>query len=245
MDRSVASSQPMRIREADMTGHLGVLGIMQRVQDISEDFISHIDCSCRTLMQRYGWSWMLAVLHCEMDSLPLTEDMLKTRIWPAKKSGAMLPWYYSFEDGAGRRFGSASGCWMVADLEERKMIRPRDLPFTIEEDTVNGTPCPLPPILMPLKKYEVRGEHTVGYNDCDINGHMNNISYARIALEHLSEKRCKQCISSFDMFFAKEAKLFEKLTVCFLESKEEDRIALKNELDEQIFLSCFKWRDVK
>lgn len=242
MDASVSSVSPVRIRETDMSGHLGVIGIMQRVQDISEDFIKSIDCSCKALMERYGWSWMLSLIHCEMQKLPVGEDILKIKIWPEKKLGAMLPWYYSFIDEKGDILGNVSGCWMVADLKERKMIRPKELPFTIPQDDENGKPCPLPPIINPLKEYETAGEKTVSYNNCDINGHMNNISYAQMALDCIDKKRHSQLIQSFDMFFAKEARLNEKLKVCIFSSEEEDRIALKNELGEQIFISRFKWR---
>ena len=242
MDASIASVSPVRIRETDMSGHLGVIGILQRVQDISEDFIKSIDCSCKALIERYGWSWMLALLHCEMNTLPKGEDILKTKIWPHKKLGAMLPWYYAFIDEEENVLGNVSGCWMVADLGERKMIRPKDLPFVIPADDENGAPCPLPPIMNPLKEYKIAGTKTVSCNDCDINGHMNNISYARMVLEFTDAKRHSQLIQSFDMFFAKEAKLGDELKIGISQAGDEDKMILINSADEQIFLARFKWR---
>lgn len=213
MDTSIAIKSPMRIHESDFMDNLSLQGIMQRFQEASEDYTESLHCSCSFLSERYGISWMLALMHLEMYDYPHTGDMIETRLWPVERDSILMPWYYVLSDGNGRIYGAACQSWMIVDIHKRKILKPSALPAEIIPDTDHDKPC-IPAkkkIVMPENMTSI-GNHPVVYSDTDMNGHMNNTKYTATIMDAFPEDFHRQhVVKEFDCFFKKETSIGHNL----------------------------------
>ena len=86
--------------------------------------------------------------------------------------------------------GSALSTWVLADAENRTLLRSEDvLPALGEEDPEDEGKEKLGKIRMP-REMEDAGERVIGYSETDVNGHANNTRYADYACDAMHFEAC-------------------------------------------------------
>ena len=137
------------------------------------------------LMARYHSAWM--ILRTQLQVLAPIHAGMKFEIftWSRGVCGAsVLRDFHVFADG--REVVRATQLWIVADLTTRRLRNPRSMP---ELDT----PCPPFAFSTTVPRFDLIpaktlcAELTVGAEDIDENGHMNNVRYVTHAVPYLPQ----------------------------------------------------------
>ena len=110
--------------------------------------------------------------------------------------------------------GEGVSAWVVADIEDRKMLRPSSI------DTIAGAKVPdrakdrqLKLIREPKEK-EHSYPRTIRYSDLDINGHMNNTKYADVLMDVFSpEEMAGKFVSQMQLNYSQECKMGEIMDI--------------------------------
>lgn len=107
--------------------------------------------------------------------------------------------------------GEAVSVWVVAELESRRMLRPKKVSCILQAPVPETVKDREVKLIHPPKEREFVYTKTVRYSDLDINGHMNNTKYADVMMDALEPEKLQGCfISEMQLNFAREC-LPEKL----------------------------------
>lgn len=174
------------------------------------------------MAEQYNCFWMLARLWYHLDKPVYWNDALTIRTWHRGDRGVAMYRDYDLYRG-GERIGEAVSTWVLADLDDRKLLR---LNRVAEIGTnTGGELCKsiqLHKVRLPaqMQPGEARLLH---YSDCDINGHVNNVRYADFACDaiHLEQEGAGKFVSSLQISFLKECRPGETM---LLSAGQEDGV---------------------
>lgn len=130
------------------------------------------------------------------------------RSWPCREKGATLPRKYTVEKD-GKELAFALGQWSMVDTKTMKIMRPSEVDFssfTIEEG--NTLSCERFKVPEGLEKV---ADIKIGYNDVDVNSHLNNTNYLKMVQDYIPELCEGRRMKSAKIHFSKEAPLGESL----------------------------------
>lgn len=136
----------------------------------------------QVLLQEYGAFWMLARLWYQLERPLHWGEELTIHTW--HRGGKSVSMYRDFDlyvDGT--YVGQAVSVWVLARLEDRKMLRLSEIPEL--EGTSGGErnkDIQLYKLRLP-ERMEPAERRLMHYSDTDINGHVNNTRYADFACD--------------------------------------------------------------
>jgi len=168
-----------------------------------------IGLSREELIESNNACWVLLRIKISLDCDVKDIKELDVTTWHYKSIGVM--WYrgYDFVSN-GKKIGSAVSAWAIVDVDTHRILRPNHIKG--HEDSVNldhGEPEALKKVKVSDDLVKVM-DYTVVDEDIDINGHMNNARYTRIAekvLEVPSEP------FDFEIDYVNEAKKDEVISL--------------------------------
>jgi len=120
-----------------------------------------------------GFVWMIVRMHIEVIRLPKYKESLQIRTWPSEGKHGMYPRYYEICDSNGNPIISASGIWVLVDIEKRTLLDDVVIDLKgLHTGREIGNPRR---IRMP--ELTQKTSLKAGYTYADINGHINNARY--------------------------------------------------------------------
>lgn len=113
---------------------------------------------------------------------------------------------------AGELLVSMSGTWVLLDMSTRRMLGQESYPGVMSlphpEKLADAPECVK---ILPSENMESLGERPVYYTDLDLNSHINNAVYTRIAVDFLPEKYRGRRLRDYIINFKRETRLGEVL----------------------------------
>lgn len=175
------------------------------------------------LLTGYGAFWMLARLWYKLERPLHWGEELSVHTWHRGGKGASM--YRDFDLYVdGEYVGQAVSVWVLARLEDRKMLRLSGIPEL--EGTSGGernkdiqlSRLNVPEGLEPVEKRLMR------YSDTDINAHVNNTRYADFACDAIQADRLEegQFISEMQLGYHAECRPGEVISI-LMERQGETR----------------------
>lgn len=160
-------------------------------------------------------SWVLSRMAVEMRRIPSRHEQLDIYTWVSEYGRLMTTRNMTVTDGDGREIGAAVTQWAMIDLSTR---RPLDLSALSNKGT--SLVDREPPIEKPRKvgvfECAVERPHEVVYSDIDFNGHVNSMKYLEWMADTMPAGGLTDAAGfRFDINYIHEAKLGERLTVCY------------------------------
>ncbi len=176
-------SQIMSIFQEAVTDHTAILGV---------------DAS--TIKKTINAKWVIARVRFEIDGHLKVGDEYTVSTWPLKAGPLRFGRTFVLEK-QGKIIAKAFTEWCLIDADTNEVLRSNVLTMPIEEyltdKGIEGkfsgakTTDPKPVYT-----------HTVRQSDLDINGHVNNVTYIKFALDCLSTEELKNIdIKSFEMYY--------------------------------------------
>jgi len=190
--------------DVDNHGLCRLSALLGYMQNMATEHAVLLGVGRARMVEEYHAVWMMARLHLTLDRPIGAWDELTIHTYHrgATKSAAVFRDFDLFLGDA--RMGEATISWVVADIRDRKIIKPGLIQAIVE------SPRRVVKELIPEKikaPSEMAFEMTrpVYYSDTDINGHMNNTKYADIACDAIRYDLCQgQFISEMRINYLQE-----------------------------------------
>ena len=201
-------------RDTDPFNQCRPSAILNFLQEAATRAAIDLHVSRWEMEEQYNCFWMLARLRYQLDKPIFWNDALTVRTFHRGNRGAAL--YRDFDlYRDGEWIGEAVSTWVLADLDNRKLLRLGQVAQLV--DTTGGELCKsalLHKVRLPegLRPAENRLLH---YSDCDINGHVNNVRYADFACDavHLEREGADRFVSSLQISYLKECRPGETIAL--------------------------------
>ena len=157
-----------------------------------------------------GKAFILSRVRVEIYKPLKQYDRITVQTWPSKDKGLTFTRSYRIIcDGEIVAVGSSA--WALLDIKNGGFIRCDGelLKNYYHAEKLEGLPLRFP---MPKTEFAFRGSRTVGYNDTDVNGHMNNTNYPDALTNFIDDARDSE-LCSMTLSYSSEAKLGSEMNV--------------------------------
>lgn len=220
-------------------GKMSVADIMETVQYAVMMHTEVMDVGFKKMLETYNGKWVIAKLRLEFENAISNGDALHIETWPHKPSLLKFGRSFKITDSEGIAYVNGYSDWCIIDADSFEIKRSRDIAFPemeyITEKTISG-------------KYSNIGfdggqfvyDKTVRVSDLDINGHVNNVNYIRMAMDCFSSSELKNFdIKSFDMHFT--AQCFEGDKISMYRAYKDGFIIINaKKEDTEVFRAIIK-----
>jgi len=122
-------------------------------------------------------TWVLTRMIIQVDKLPLWGETIEVLTWPSGRDDFFAFRDFQFFRADDSEFGRATSSWCVISLQDRR-------PQTMDSVALSKYPkvkelmfADRPEKIQPLVKAESEWRTFVGYQDLDVNEHVNNVRY--------------------------------------------------------------------
>ncbi len=197
----------------DCYNHCRPAAILDILQELGTDHAEVLNMSRDYLVDNYHACWILARVWYRLSRPLLAGEALTGVTWHRGAGGLIV--YRDTDLYVGEEYvGEAVAAWVVADLESRKMLRPKNIasivhsgiPETVKEKELRLIPS--------VKEKEKIYDRTVRYSDLDVNGHMNNTKYADVLLDAFAPEELEgKYISALQLNYSQECRAGETMEI--------------------------------
>ncbi len=221
---------PIDSRDVDGNGFCKASALLGHIQEAAAQAAEQGGFGRELTLERYHAFWMLTRVWYRLRRPLRWEERLTIRTWHRGNKGAsMYRDYDLFVQG--ELVGECVSVWVLADLENRQLLR---IGALSELDGTDGGPLCKEKKLSKLRlpdTLELAGRRRMRYSDMDLNGHVNNTRYADFAcdaleMEHLGPDRF---LSSMQIGYLAECRPGEDL---LLRTAREDGTCYVQGIDE-------------
>lgn len=165
----------IRSYEVDFMNQLFPSSMFDYLQQVATNHAKELGFGHKDLLDK-GQYWVLARNYLKIENFPKHDEKLKVTTWPKGTTGLMALRDYIITNEKDEIVAKATSSWVLMDLNKHRPLRP---PVSIAEGIKDDAVEELPPKIKSPKELETSHIHTVGYSDCDMNGHVNNVNYVR------------------------------------------------------------------
>ncbi|WP_157950190.1 acyl-[acyl-carrier-protein] thioesterase [Vallitalea okinawensis] len=165
----------IRSYEVDFNNQLFISSIFDYMQQSATLHANNLGFGFDDLAKK-GLYWVLSRIDVEIMSLPTYGGKVTVTTWPKSINKLFAMRDYILRDDHGNIICKATSAWILMDINKKRPSRPpKDLYDQVEEYAINTMPDKIQEPVNRILDYE----HIVGYSDCDINKHVNNVNYIR------------------------------------------------------------------
>ena len=177
-------SETIRTHEADAFGRCRPDALFRMMQEVAGEHSAHLGISRADLLERFNAVWMIARVQLVIDRVPQLYDTLHIKTWYGVAERITYPRYLELYDDQGARVAAFAASWVVADIEERRILPPGKVHLPFPPPAELAPPLPEPGRIR-IKQAGAAETHfrAPQYSDVDVNGHMNNASYVTWILD--------------------------------------------------------------
>lgn len=166
------------------SGTLPIWDVLEHLQDIAGDHALLLGHGRDVMLTRYNAVWMIVRAYLHFDTPPKADQPLTVRTWVRGLSRTMVCRDFDLIQN-GVVIGEAVQAWVMTDVTERRLCNMAKMP-----EVVNAArPAQVKTIKpgKPVCHHELTSCAPIipGPADLDINGHVNNVAYLRLALQAL------------------------------------------------------------
>lgn len=219
----------VEICDIDTKNELTNYGILRMMQEIAAAHSDSLGISINHIEEK-PYTWLLLNWKLRVFSRPAWNSKLIVKTWPS--SSDKLYSYRDFEiyTDNNKLVAQATSKWVLINLdtlniektsEEILDIYKPSNTFLFEE--------PISKLKEPTD-YEFIKDYTIARSDLDINGHVNNLSYLKFAINILPEDVYKNVdFRDIEIMYKKECKLGDKVACIYSKNGDTHTIAIKSQ----------------
>lgn len=224
----------VRLHEIDEQNNLKKIEISRYFQETFALYCKKYSVTAYDVLKQ-NLMWVLADMHIEFTSdMPFWGEDIRVEIWISELTKLKI--YADFRIfHNGTEIAKGDSLWFILDITSRRPINPTELlkPMGVTPECVFGS----------HEKFNIKqdGElkfskiYKVGHSELDFNHHMNNISYAMIAVNTIPHDVLKSLtLKSYKIKFIKECFLDDEISSEFYENGEHSYFILKRISDNEI-----------
>lgn len=222
--------QPYHIHydDCDFTGHMRIDRLFAHLGDVAMQDSLNTGLYRNDIYGQYGWIVSKQTLHL-YDELMHDDDIILTTEG-RKPSSVIFPRYFTIQKD-GKVVGEAYSQWTLVDLKTRRIVRVKSAGITIPDVTETMTP----PERLKSLGLPVTDHYHVVYSDLDMNGHMNNTQYLRVAYDLIGVDYLKtHHLTKLSINYEKEVPAGACLDIAM--KQDQDHFSFEGFVDHSCFL---------
>lgn len=229
--------------EVDEHNYLKISSLLNFFQDTATMHSKTLGYGTSECMEM-GIGWLLMSWHLKMYSYPRGDTNIEIRTWSRGIKRIHAGRAYEVLDEDGKIVGEADSIWALANIKERKLIRPSQemieaykaierMPFEDEKVKIE-TP----------QNIDDKIELKVQRRDIDTNNHCNNTKYIEYALEAIPDEiYSNKHIEELKIIYSKQLVYNDKIAVTNSKIDENEYInKILNNDGELTTLIHTKWK---
>ncbi len=222
---------------------MSVPGIIAEFQDAVLRHSEEMKVDRKVIFPKFNAYWVISKLHLDIKSFPEVDEKIKVETWPLKPSFVVFEREAAVYRESGELCVSVSSEWCVVDGTTRRIRRSDSFEY--------------PAFTHAARRFEpgycrfaspetddgcLRFSHTVGLNDLDMNVHMNNIAYVRLATDTLSmDEYTSRPVRAADVRFRSQMYFGEELLVYRKDDADRVFVTGKKRDGTVVFEVCFSF----
>lgn len=225
----------LRASDFDKYDRIKPSAVLDLFQDAAGQHACELKLGFGDMLAR-GYLWVLTRVKFKiLDDLSRYSTVV-VKTWPLAPNRLNYRREYCIEDLNGNRLVAGSSEWVVIDCNERKFLSVPDLyPFNdgfYDEVMFDEK-------FRKVRDFEASGSPYIvsaGFNDLDLNNHVNNVRYASYALDALNPAM-DQVIETFQIDYRKEVMQGARLEI--YHARQDNLISVKGQnADGDIMFAC-------
>lgn len=187
-------------------------------------------------MIKHGYLWVLTRVKFEIITMPVLYQEVLVKTWPLQPNRLNYKREYAIEDKNGNLLIKGTSEWVVIDSVKRRFLSVPDLyPFSDgfhSEVMFDGKLKKVNDFESENPPYSI----TTGFNDLDVNDHVNNIKYANYVVDAIKPEKT-DVLKEFQIDYRKEVLQGEKLEI-FHKRDGEEAFAKGVNQNREITFAC-------
>lgn len=204
------------LRPVDIDTHkrCKLSALLGYLQDMATEHALILGIGGQRMETEHNAAWMMVRAHLAL-TRPIThEDVLDITTWH-RGVGKTAVVFRDFDICVGGdRIGEAVISWVLADITQRKILKPAIIPSVVQSAKPAVVKSLIPAKIKAPSEMAFAFTRPIYYSDTDINGHANNTKYADMACDALRYERCSgQYISQVEINYVQEGFPGETLTL--------------------------------
>ncbi|MGI6681433.1 MAG: acyl-[acyl-carrier-protein] thioesterase [Bdellovibrionota bacterium] len=212
MNFSTTKKYEVKSYEVDANNKMKPYALLHDLEDVASTNAKKLGVGY-SKTQTLNVGWFLIKYHLKFEKFPDSLDTIYIKTWAIKSKGIYCRREFNVQDENYKNIGAASSLWVLVDLETKKILNPyKELSFPeLEEKYALETSFPKIP---PLEKVDIQKDIEIGFDDIDLNRHVNNSNYLKFVLNTLSfDFLLKTSIKEIEINYKKEVKIDDIIIV--------------------------------
>jgi acyl-ACP thioesterase len=199
-----------RFGDCDRAGNASLYAVMRLFSELAGEDFERRGLGFDVLGAR-GQALLIARLRLNIHRLPVHTEQTAAVTWERGSKGPYFLRDFELRSTEGEQLISAASQWFMVDRASREVLRPNVLGLEHRQLDPRRADCPDCEKPAHCGKLLPLGLRPVFYSDLDLNGHVNNAVYSRIAVDFLPEALRERTPAGVSVSFLKETKLGETL----------------------------------
>ncbi len=182
----------LNARDVDLNNRWKMASVFEAFQEIAGEQCTNLGFGWTTLMEQYGYCFVIVRMYVEMDAYPGAGETVRVETWPENKLRLIFTRYFRIIDQGGNVIGRAVSQWVLFDTKTRTVVKPQSCPIVKTPDTSSLEPSAVMPkhivpqdVLAQMNMTTYQAYRTPAYSDFDYNHHVNNARYVEWVLDAL------------------------------------------------------------
>ena len=220
----------VRSMDVDLYRRMRLSAMFTMFQDAAIEHTTQLGAGREKTLDK-GLLWVVTHQYARIIRMPEYDEKLVMKSWPGKTIHLFFPRFCQITDAEGQVLVSSSAYWVLMDQKTRKAAFPEEHEIVLE----GAKGIPEIPVQKTFKAEQTDGEtiFTVPYSYLDLNGHMNNVHYYDLAMDHLPQEIHRENITEIVTEYIGEARLGEKIRLKY--GKQDHTYYLSGEKEKTVF----------
>jgi len=206
MQEILKKTYSLTASDVDCHGLCRTSALLQYLQNMATEHAIILELDGERMMAEHNAVWMMVRLNLTLDRPIRWPEAFVIHTYHRGVTERTAIVFRDFDIFVGEeRVGEATASWVLADIQDRKILKPGHIPFLLTSPRPAEVKACVPAKIKAPREMVQEMVRTVTYSDTDINGHMNNTKYVDIACDAMRYDRCKdQFISEVQVNYVQE-----------------------------------------
>ncbi len=210
--------------------------ILNYFQDIATLHATEMKTDFKSLKSLSNAFWVLTKIKFNLSGEILYNDDITIKSWPLKPQLIRCLRDFTINSFNGKVMGCSEWCMLDCDSYSIRKINSTCYPQDFEHLDIRSGVSPFLKLNDEISDIDYQGSHLCVYTDIDCNGHVNNVSYCKMALNTFTLQEFSEYnFNAFEIHFLKqcflgdEIKIYKKIldNSVFITGKVKDKQVFK------------------
>lgn len=212
---------PVNVNTVGFDGKMNIADAMAVFQYAVTLHTEELGVGYQSVLKNHGAKWVISKIRFEVERFPENGEIIETSTWPLRPGHLRFGRCFSIKDESGADCVTARSNWCIIDKDSSQVMDTSVLKIPISEYLTECRTGNYSKFSMELTEDDLCYKRKMRLCDLDLNGHVNNIAYLRMALDCFSSREMKELeIKSFEMVYRKQC--FEGETISLYRGNDKD-----------------------